>query len=284
MNLVVTGASGFTGRHLIEAALGRGIKVSALEADVMQRSAVAEELRALAPTHVIHLAAISQVGHPDLKAFYDVNLFGTIHLLEGLCQLPITPQRVVLASSATVYGAHADSPISEDQRSDPSNHYAISKLSMELAARPFADRLPIVIARPFNYTGPGQSTEFLIPKLVEHFYHRAAQLKLGKLDVEREFNDVRFVSEAYIGLLNHGEPGETYNICTGQALTVKHVISVLERLSNHRIALAIEPALVRPNEIRSLYGDPGKLARTVSGLPRFSIEDTLSWMLGAMDS
>lgn len=279
MRVAVTGAGGFTGRYILDAAARRGIETVALQSDITDALALAAEVAVLSPTHVLHLAGISHVGHSDLEAVYRVNLLGTIHLLQALCELPAPPLQVVLASSATVYGTGARSPIREDEATLPASHYAISKLAMEHAARICTNRLPIVVARAFNYTGPGQSQEFVIPKLVEHFRRRAECVKLGLLDVEREFNDVRFVSEAYFGLLLHGQTGETYNLCTGRPLTLQHVITTLERLTGHRMNIESEASLLRPNEIRTLYGDPSKLRRTVGTLPDYGIEDTLRWML-----
>src|SRR5690606_29793103 len=139
---------------------------------------------------------------------------------------PQRPRSVLLASSANVYGNTECSPIAETQPPAPVNHYAMSKLAMEHMARTYADRLPLFFTRPFNYTGPGQDASFVIPKLVTHFARRAPAVELGNLDVEREFNDVRFVCEAYLSLLQKAVPGEVYNICTGAPLTLRAVIDL----------------------------------------------------------
>ena len=130
---------------------------------------------------------------------------------------------------------------------------------MEYMARNYADRLPVVIARPFNYTGPGQAESFVIPKLVQHFARRLPVVELGNLHVEREFNDVQMVCGAYLQLLQHAKPGEIYNICSGQAYALEHVIDMLERLTGHKIKVQVNPAFVRDGELHRLCGSPAKL-------------------------
>lgn len=278
--LLVTGADGFTGRHLSAAAYAEGYEVFGLKADLTDASAIASELAAIAPTHVAHLAAISAVTHADEEAFYRVNLFGTLNLLNGLMALPKLPQKVLLASSANVYG-NADMPlIAETVCPKPVNHYAMSKLAMEHMAMTFAGNLPIVITRPFNYTGVGHDNRFVIPKIVEHFKRGASSIELGNLDVYREYNDVRMVCKAYIGLLDDGVQSETYNVCSGSAYSLRDVISTVEKLAGRKIDVKVNPAFVRTNEVHKLSGSPQKLNLKLGGLRQFSLEDTLGWMLG----
>jgi len=130
---------------------------------------------------------------------------------------------------------------------------------MEHMSRTFANRLPIVITRPFNYTGPGQKLNFLIPKLVDHFKQRAASIELGNLHVEREFNDVGMVCSIYLKLLVHGEAGETYNVCSGQPYTLQFVVETLTRISGHEMRVDVNPEFVRANEVHRLCGDPLKI-------------------------
>ena len=168
------------------------------------------------PNYVVHLAAISFVGHGNADDFYRVNVVGTVNLLEALLKLEKKPTKVLIASSANVYGNCEISPISESQQPLPVNHYAMSKLAMELMARTYLSRLPIFFTRPFNYIGLGQAESFVIPKLISHFTKKAEVIELGNLNVEREFNDVRFVCDAYLRLLDVAKPGESYNICSGK--------------------------------------------------------------------
>lgn len=281
MRLLLTGAEGFTGRHLAQAARASGYEVHALKADLTDAAALVQEAATFAPTHVVHLAAISAVTHADELAFYRVNVLGTDYLLKALAALPESPLKVLLASSANVYGNTQQSPITELQPPAPVNHYAISKLAMEHLAKMHCSRLPIVLVRPFNYTGVGHDHRFAIPKLVDHFSRRAADIELGNLNVEREFNDVRMVTKAYLHLLEHGPAGETYNVCTGQPVTLQTAIQMLVALTGHSPLITVNPAFVRANEIQRLCGSPEKLIGAIGPLPHYTLKDTLAWMLGA---
>lgn len=284
MKILLTGAAGFTGVFFKSAAEAAGHQVVALHADLTDRASVAAEVLQAAPDAVVHLAAISFVGHADDKVFYGVNVVGTMNLLAGLAGLTVKPSKVLLASSANVYGNCDASPIAEGQAPAPVNHYAMSKLAMEHMAWTYLDRLPIVIARPFNYTGPGQAPQFLIPKLVSHFARRAPAIELGNLHVEREFNDVRMVSDAYLALLAHGVPGEVYNVCSGMPYTLQHVIGVLSGITGLTMDVNVNPAFVRVNELHCLCGSPEKLLACVGSLQQFNLCDTLNWMLKAESS
>jgi nucleoside-diphosphate-sugar epimerase len=155
----------------------------------------------------------------------------------------------------------------------------MSKLAMEYMAWTYLDRVPIVITRPFNYTGPGQAPQFLIPKLVNHFARRAEQIELGNLHVEREFSDVRMVCDAYLALLAHGVPGQVYNVCSGQPYTLQHVIGLLSGITGHTMDVRVNPAFVRANEVHRLCGSPDKLLACTGPLKSYALEATLAWML-----
>ena len=280
MNILVSGATGFTGRHFMDMARDAGHSVHALESDLLHPDALQHEIAKVQPDCVAHLAAISFVGHADTDAFYRVNVQGTLNLLDALAPLgPSKLQRVLLASSANVYGNCTDSPIREAQCPAPVNHYAASKLAMEHLARTRLEDLPLFFTRPFNYTGRGQSPSFVIPKLVQHFAARKPMIELGNLAVEREFNDVRFVCSAYLQLLSLATPGETYNICTGRTYTLQQVINMLTDLTGHELQVQVNPAFVRTSEIERLCGDPDKLLSCAGAALDFNLEDTLGWML-----
>jgi GDP-6-deoxy-D-talose 4-dehydrogenase len=256
---LVTGADGFTGRHFAAAAEAVGHHILKLQANLAEASAVRVEVANYLPDGVVHLAAISFVGHSDESAFYAVNVVGTTNLLAALAQLPVKPRQILLASSANIYGNFDNSPIDEDVFPAPVNHYAMSKLAMEYMARTYREQLPIMICRPFNYTGPGQGSNFVIPKLVSHFAKRTPSISLGSLNVEREFNDVRMICDAYLHLLKHGEPGEVYNICSGRPYTLQYVIATLEQMTGHNMTVEVNSAFVRANEVHRLCGNPAKL-------------------------
>lgn len=283
MKILLTGANGFTGRHFVQCAEQAGHQVIPLHANLTDKTAVADQVRQAQPDAVVHLAAISFVGNADEAAFYSVNVTGCINLLSACEALPQKPHKVLLASSANIYGNCAHSPISEDQVPAPVNHYGTSKLAMEHLARTYADRLPLVITRPFNYTGPGQGKQFLIPKLVEHFAHKAPSIELGNLHIEREFNDVRMVCESYLALLQHGQSGQTYNICSGQTYTLQQVIDTLSRLTGHQLQVKVNPAFVRATEVHKLCGNPERIQQTLAqagvACTQPTLEQTLKNML-----
>ena len=279
MKILLTGAAGFTGLVFKAWAQAQGHEIVALKADLTDKQSTVLEVAAARPDAVVHLAAISFVGHADESAIYGVNVVGTTNLLQALTYLTNPPKCVLLASSANIYGNCEVSPISETQVAAPVNHYAMSKLAMELMASTFSDLLPIVTVRPFNYTGRGQASQFLIPKLVNHFASKAEEIELGNLEVEREFNDVRMVCDAYLKLLNKGLPGEIYNVCTGQTYTLSHLVTLLENISGHRLKVKVNPTIVRKNEIHLLCGDPSKIQACIGRLASYDLTDTLDWML-----
>lgn len=290
MRVLVTGAAGFTGRYVLQALRARGWEaIGAVHGrvpgpdevafDLGDAQAVAAAVQAVRPQAVIHLAAIAFVAHEDVEAIYRVNVVGTRHVLAALAALPQRPEAVLLASSANVYGNATAPLIDEDTSLAPTNDYAVSKLAMEYLARTWMGRLPIVIARPFNYTGVGQSERFVIPKLVAHFARRAPEVSLGNIEVAREFNDVRMVSDAYVRLLERGVAGQVYNVCTGRAVSLREVIGHLESLTGHSLAVRVDPALVRGNEVVRLAGDNRRLVATIGPLKEISLRETLDWML-----
>jgi nucleoside-diphosphate-sugar epimerase len=279
--LLLTGAAGFTGRHFAVAALKAGYDVRALLADLTDAKAVSLEVLECEPDYVVHLAAISAVTHTEAEAFYRVNLFGTQNLLQALTALPVVPKRILLASSSNVYGNVTLSPIDESVCPAPVNHYAISKLAMERLAVMFSESMPIVTVRPFNYTGVGHDDRFVIPKLIDHVIRRARTVELGNLEVEREFNDVRTVCEAYLRLLQFGETGHVYNVCSGRPVSLNIVIDVLKRISGHDFEVSINPDFIRANEVHRLCGNPAKLEACIGKLQHQTLEETLRWMLAS---
>ena len=211
--VLLTGRNGFTGRYVAAELEAAGYDVVGLSdrpepggarsinANLLDREAVAAAVVAVKPDVVLHLAAISFVAHGDVSEIYEVNVVGTRNLLEALTALEKKPRIVVLASSANVYGNAEVEPITEETPPAPANDYAVSKLAMEYMARLWTDKLPIVITRPFNYTGVGQSEQFLIPKIIDHFRRGKRVIELGNTEVVREFGDVRDVARAYASIV-----------------------------------------------------------------------------------
>ena len=280
MNVLVTGAQGFTGRYVREALESYSHSVTALKSNLMDADAVAAEVAEVQPDAVVHLAAIAFVGHGNADAFYQVNLIGTRHLLEALAQHAPQVRSVLLASSANVYGNQTEGALSEDMLLNPANDYAVSKWAMEKMAGLYKDKLPLFIVRPFNYTGVGQDENFLVPKIVAHFRQQKTQIELGNLDVWREFGDVRSVADIYRQLLELTPRGETVNIGAGQAYSLREVIALCETITQHKIEIRVNPQFVRANEVRILKSNVDHFHKIVGQKnTNFSLEDTLRWML-----
>jgi len=281
--ILLTGAAGFTGRHLAQAARQRGYEIHELRSNLTDAGNLTAELAATRFEYVVHLAAISAVTHANLQEFYNVNLFGSLNLMAAILASESAPAKVLVASSANVYGNSPISPIGEQVCPDPLNHYAMSKLAMEQMLKTEAAALPLVVVRPFNYTGIGHDDRFVIPKMVDHFARRAAAIELGNMQVEREFNDVRTVAQAYLDLLEQGEAGETYNICSGRTYSLDTVLALLGELTGHSVTARVNPDFVRPNELQRLCGDPAKLEACIGALSHPPLSQTLEWMLHAVE-
>ena len=278
--ILLSGSDGFTGRHLIDLAHSHGCRVHCLLADLTDADALNSEVAAMEFDFVVHLAGISAVTHDDVQELYRVNLFGTLNLLSAVVASGQSPEKVLIASSANVYGDRAVSPINEDQCPNPVNHYAMSKLAMEQMARAHRKELPLVFCRPFNYTGAGHDLRFVIPKLVDHFASRKPLVELGNLEIEREFNDVRAVCRVYMALLEKGQPGEVYNVCSGRTHRLSSVIDLLSGITGHEIKVEVNPEFLRENELQTLSGDPSKLQACIGEIDFPPLQQTLQWMLG----
>lgn len=290
---LLTGRSGFTGQYVAKELERRGYEVfglsskeemddpHSLQVDLLDRNAITEAVSEIAPDAVIHLAAISYVAHGDVDEIYRVNVVGTRNLLSALAGLGKVPEIVVLASSANIYGNTDVEPITEDTTPAPANDYAVSKLAMEFMARLWMDKLPIVITRPFNYTGVGQSERFLIPKIVSHFACGADEIELGNTDVYRDFSDVRDVALAYADIVARKCVGQILNICSGVGLSLEQVLSHMARIAGREIRVRVNPAFVRENEVKRLRGSTARLHGEIAYSAR-PIEQTLNWMYSSM--
>lgn len=300
--ILITGASGFTGRYLAYVLHAAGYEVHGLAhkeplapvngltalhlADLTDATRMAEVVQQVQPHKVAHLAAIAFVAHGDVDAMYRTNVVGTRHLLEALAIAKargFAPlESVLLASSANVYGNATEGVLIEDAPPAPANDYAVSKLAMEYVARLYAERLPMVLARPFNYTGVGQAESFLIPKIVKHIRERAPVIELGNLHVARDFSDVRTVVQYYRRLLEvPAAVGQTFNVCSGAAYTMDEVLSLAQSIAKHQLEVRVNPAFVRANEVKKLMGSRARLDAVVGAVPSIALADTLRWMLEA---
>jgi nucleoside-diphosphate-sugar epimerase len=290
---LITGARGFTGSYVVDELKKAGFGVVAtigpdqvakagqIAVDLCDAAAVKAMVKQVLPDVVIHLAGISFVAHSDVDTIYRVNIGGTRNLLAALDAAPHSCSKIVLASSANIYGNADVGLIEETQVAAPANDYAVSKLAMEYMARLWMDRLPIVIARPFNYTGVGQDIRFLLPKMVDHFRRRAPAIELGHLDIARDFSDVRTVASCYQRLLASGQPGEVYNICSGRSVSLRAALEMLGEIARYRIEVNVNPEFVRANDVLSLAGSNTKLIAAIGPIDPIPLASTLRWMMEA---
>jgi GDP-6-deoxy-D-talose 4-dehydrogenase len=289
--VLITGIEGFTGRYVEADLASHGWEVWGFcehtgpertcyrKVDLTDAKAVWQAVDDVRPDAVVHLAAVSFVGHDNADAFYRVNLMGTRNLLAALAGEKKRPECVIVASSANIYGNSTEGVLSETDPPNPANDYAVSKLAMEHMARLWFGKLPLVITRPFNYTGVGQSKSFLLPKIVDHFRRKAPVIELGNLDVWRDFSDVRTVAQAYRRLLEVRPVGETLNICSGRTHSLREALALAEEITGHKIQVNVNPSFVRDNEVRTLCGNAAKLRRLIGDWDMPPLEETLRWML-----
>ena len=288
--VLITGQQGFTGQHLTTELERNGYEVWGLgdgpptvarnvQANLLDLDALRQAIQTAQPHYVIHLAGVAFVGHGQPKAFYDVNLVGTRNLLEALGPVATNLKCVLLASSANVYGNLQGGLLSESNPVNPANDYAVSKLAMEYMAKLWLPKIPVVLARPFNYTGVGQSDSFLIPKIVSHFIQKRPTIELGNMDVWREFNDVRDIAFAYRKLIEAAPIGETVNVCSSNLVSLKEALALATELTGHIIEPKVNPLFVRSNEVLKLGGDAAQLKRFIPDWQPRRLRETLAWML-----
>ena len=295
---LITGAEGFVGpylaRHLRE--LGYDVWGGSLggaphadfevvRLDVADRARVLQVMADVAPDEVYHLAALRRPTLPDERAYYDVNLHGTLHILEAA---RATGSRVLVVSSAYVYGARAGA-IPEDAPLRPMNAYGASKAAAEMAAvAAVAGGLHAVIARPFNHSGPGQPPAFFTPTLIQQLAairdgRAEPVLRLGNLDAVRDLSDVRDVVRAYPLLLRHGAAGEAYNVGRGEGVAMREVVRLAVGLLGTEVRVVTDPARVRPNDLPELVADLRKLRGTIEWRAELPLEGMLGDMLNEAD-
>jgi GDP-6-deoxy-D-talose 4-dehydrogenase len=246
--------------------------------DLCDRDAVLASVSPLRLDAALHLAAIAFVGHGDAEDIYRINILGTRNLLEALDRAASRPRVIALASSANIYGNAKVEPITEDVAPSPANDYAVSKLAMEHMAGLWMDRLPIVITRPFNYTGIGQSPQFLIPKIVDHYRAGARQIELGNTDVVRDFLDVRDVASLYRDILERAPAGAIFNLCSGVGRSLEEIVDKVGEIAGYRIEVRTNPAFVRSGEVKRLVGSCERVAALTGGFSPRPFEQTLRWM------
>ena len=286
MRALVTGSNGFVAHHLIRHLRASGDEVYGIdrERDVTDEVSMRQVFEWFHPDVTYHLAALTHVGeswdHAD--EFTRVNVVGTQRVLDAAFEAVPTSTTVVVSTSE-VYGIvrAEDQPLRETFRVAPANPYSASKVEAEHVARDVV-RLRgqrVVIARPFNHLGPGQSPTFVVPALVTRLLdaveHGDSEIFVGDLSTSRDFSDVRDVVRAYRLLATLGVSGEAYNVASGHDVALTDIAAQLvERLAPH-VALVVDPSLLRPVEIPVFRGSFEKLHQATGWSPEISLRQTL---------
>ena len=275
------GADSFTGMHILPVLKKNNYLVDTQQVDITDVLQVERVILGTEPDYIINLAAISFVPDGDNISIYDVNTFGPQNILSACLKLATPPKNIILASSANIYGPQDKEQVNEECKPNPLNHYGCSKWSMEQIAQTYSSDLNITITRPFNYTGVGQQSMFIVPKIIEHFKQKSSTLKLGNIDVWRDFSDVRWIAEAYASLLATPTNGiKRINLCSGRLIGIQEIIVTLQEITRHKISIETDDDLVRRADIKRQCGDNKNLFEL---LPNLSVpipfKDTLNWMV-----
>jgi len=296
MRVLVTGANGFVGRHLVRDLTAAGHEVWQLDRtfseNITSRHIVADLLdgdlehivASVNPQGCIHLAGIAfvPVGWQDPAKVLAVNLIGTVRLLEAF-RSKAPDARLLIVSSSEVYGRrNRGAPLTEDAPLAPENPYAVSKEGADMSARLYARRyaMAVMCARPDNHCGPGQSRNFVVASFAAQFAAIAAGnapavIRVGNLQSERDFSDVRDVARAYRLILEKGRPGSAYNIASGQRTKIAAIVEKLSRISGVSPRIEVDPARFRPADSTPIL-DTARLRRETGWAPRYDLETTLT--------
>jgi len=305
VNLLVTGADGFVGRHLVHRLardghrIGagcrpggplvnwKGVEVTTLPLELTDEASVRRAVQ-FGPDAVVHLAAVAsnRESLADPALAWTVNTVGTASLAEALARRSGTA-RLLVVSSGEAYGPGARVPRKETDQLAPVTPYAASKLGAEQAALEVWRRtgLPVIVARPFAHTGPGQDKRFVLPSFVARLREARAtgarRVRTGNLEPVRDLLDVRDVVEAYVLLLRAGEPGEIYNVARGEGTSVGDLFRMLAEMIGVAAEPEPDPALARRTDIPHLVGDSTKLRRATGWAPGRTLRQTLQGMVDA---
>jgi GDP-4-dehydro-6-deoxy-D-mannose reductase len=296
MKVFITGVEGFVGKYLARHLASSGFEVhgsyhsdkpdvegSLCKLDILDKDALPRLLEKLQPAYIFHLAAISSVRQSieEPQVTRAVNVTGTKNLLDAAKLLQLDC-RLLLVSSAEVYGKPQKIPITEDHPLKPLNPYAKSKLEMEKLAQEYD--LDYVISRSFTHTGPGQSANFFCSEFAKTIAEiekglRPAVLTYGDAEIVRDLTDVRDMVRAYQLLLDKGKGRGIYNICSGRGVAISQVLEILTRQSSAKIALKQDKSKVAKNSIRTMVGSCEKFQQISKWKPTVEIEQTLQDML-----
>ncbi len=295
IRVLVTGGSGFIGQYLMAALKARGaivigtcigsrktedlIPVTLFETEKLK--SLIEEFK---PDWIVHLAAIALVTHGDIEQIYGVNVLGTENLFNAVLGADIKRPKMLLASTAGVYGNQDAEFLHESLPYNPMNHYSYSKMVMEMLAERYREDITIHIVRPFNVIGAGQAESFLVPKIVRHYFDKEPVLQLGNIDSVRDYVEAKRSAWMISELISrdHEEPF-TVNLCSGRGWTGHDVLDCLEEISGFRPKIEITNQYVRKNEVWRLVGDPTLLTKYLGKDPELpDLKTILASMYSAM--
>lgn len=298
MRIFVTGIDGFVGRHLTSrlAADGHEVVGAALDPvrpvdgaarvealDIRDAARVTAALAATAPDALVHLAGQTSVAaaFEDPGGTFEVNALGTLHVLEACRTAGVG--RVVIVGSSEVYGRRdpADGPVPESTPLAPITPYGSSKAAQDVIARQYAvgGDLPVVRVRAFPHSGPGHDPRFVFPSVARRIALAEVEegptaIRVGWLGAVRDLSDVRDVTDAYVTLLEHGEPGEAYNVCTGTGRSIDEALEPLVDFAAVDVTLERDEGRLRPTEVEWMVGDPRKIREEIGWTPSIPWERT----------
>ena len=290
---LITGISGFVGKYLRDELIREGWDVYGFDirpagenvfvGDLSDRVALSRAVADCQPDAVFHLAGI--IKSHDLQAYYTSNLFGTLNLLDVVMQMEKRP-KIVLASSSAVYGlTKSVRPITERSPLRPVTEYAVSKVAQETAALRYhyAFGLDVVIVRMFNLLGPGQSPDLACSAFARQIalaeISEQNEIVTGNLDAKRDFVDVRDAARAFALLAEKGEAGQTYNVCSGNAVAIQECLSEMMLRSKKPLSARVDPARVQKNDVPVQVGSFQKLHKATGWNPRIPLHESLADLL-----
>lgn len=297
MRALITGVSGFVGRHLATHLRDAGDEVTGVDrsdgsVDILDSRSIARSFEAVRPEVVYHLAGWSDVGGSWAKPLeaFRVNAEGTLNVLLACAELG--SPRVVAISSADIYGPVTDAelPLSEESPLRPVSPYAASKVAADFVALQawLGRRCPVIRVRAFNHLGPGQSNKFVAPALAERIARNElsgqSEVVVGNMDARRDFTDVRDVVRAYRLLAERGVAGEAYNVCSGRDVAIIELAERLVSMASKPMSLRRDAALERNVDVPVLRGDNTKLRASTGWEPAIPLEQTLADLLEDMRS
>jgi len=303
----ITGATGFAGRHLMNALLSPELicygatfpqpphpsEKNIFFLDMRSERDVFEVIKTVQPQWIFHLAAVSNVKYSweRRKETLETNIMGTFYLFEAVKKF-VPDARILYVSSSDIYGFipggenTGEKAFSEDDPFELMSPYAFSKVGGELLGGFYSriENLDTVIARPFPHTGPGQSSDFVCSDWARQVIQieRGAKepvMRVGNLDVKRDFTDVRDTVRAYVLLMQKGRRGEVYNICRGEGVSLRKILEIFLSSVSKPVLVEQDPAKIRKVDIPFLVGDNRKIKKETSWEPRIPLEKTLLELL-----